>query len=54
MKERGIGGKSLRHFLAAKPAFDHVDLRDLIKGLDDLATAWGSQVRRTQKAIASE
>jgi hypothetical protein len=46
MKQRGIGEKDLRLLLAAKPDFDHVDLRDLIKGLEDLAVAWKVQDRR--------
>jgi hypothetical protein len=39
-RQHGIGEKDLRALLAAKPDFDHVELRDLIEGLDDLAAAW--------------
>jgi hypothetical protein len=38
--QHGIGEKDLRSLLAAKPGFSHVELRDLIEGLDDLAAAW--------------
>jgi hypothetical protein len=39
-KQHRIGKKDLRPLLAAKPTFNHVELRDLIEGLDDLAVAW--------------
>jgi hypothetical protein len=39
-RQHGIGEKDLRPLLAAKPDFDHVELRDLIEDLDDLAVAW--------------
>jgi hypothetical protein len=45
----GIGEKDLRPLLAAKLGFDHVELRDLIEDLDDLAVAWVTHEHHVQQ-----
>jgi hypothetical protein len=47
--QRGIGEKDLHPLLAAKPAFDHIDLLDLGKAIIDLGHAWKSHERRVER-----
>jgi hypothetical protein len=46
LNQDGLGEKDGLALIAAKPDFDYVDLLDLIKGLNEVATAWKSRESR--------
>ena len=50
MNEQGLSEKDLPQLLAAKPTFGHLDLRELVKRLKDIADAWKRHELRVTEA----